>query len=199
MNHPRPAPGRTVDLDPLLDATRTINAIIVRSLATADEELTVPQLRVLVILTALRGASLSEVADDLGVNPSNASRTCDQRVRRGLVGPGRGPHGPASTGPDPRPRGTQFLQRVIERRRELLAVVVGAMTPEAQGELLAAMVSFNAAAAATGAVRLTTTDPAAAHALARSNRAVQSEGFAAPENHALTARPITNAFRSRDP
>ncbi len=150
MNRPDPPSAVTVDLDPLLEATRTINAIIVRSLATADEELTVPQLRVLVILTGLRGASLSEVADDLGVNPSNASRTCDQLVRRGLVDRAADPTDRRRLALTLAPDGRRLLQQVMERRRELLAVVVGAMTPEAQGELLAAMSSFNAAAAATG-------------------------------------------------
>lgn len=140
----------TVDLDPLLDATRTINAVIVRSLATADEELTVPQLRVLVILTALTRASLSEVADDLGVNPSNASRTCDQLVRRGLVDRAEDPEDRRRLVLTLSPAGRRLLQEVMDRRRELLAVVVAAMSPEAQAELVAAMTSFNAAAEATG-------------------------------------------------
>jgi DNA-binding MarR family transcriptional regulator len=136
----------SVDLEPLMVTSRVMNAVIVTSMASVDAQLTGPQLRVLVILAAHDGASLSTVADDLGVNPSNASRTVEQLVQRGLV----------RRGADPADRrrvvlrlarpGTRLLDRVMDRRRQLLEEVVDRMRPEDRESLMAAAELFNAAA-----------------------------------------------------
>ena len=114
-------------------SSRIINAVIVKSMASVDADLTVPQLRVLVILAAHDGASLSQVAEDLGVNPSNASRTCDQLVQRGMVR--------RETDSADRRRvalrlaapGKRMLERVMGRRRQLLEAVVAGMAPSGSG------------------------------------------------------------------
>ena len=127
-------------------ASRIINAVIVKSMASVDADLTVPQLRVLVILAAHDGASLSEVADELGVNPSNASRTCEQLVQRGLVtrdtdAADRRRVALRLAGP-----GTRMLSRVMGRRRKLLEAIVVRLAPGEQRSLMAAADLFNAAA-----------------------------------------------------
>ncbi len=132
-------------------SSRIINAVIVKSMASVDAQLTGPQLRVLVILAAHDGTSLSQVAEDLGVNPSNASRTCDQLVQRGMVR--------RETDPADRRRvalrlaapGKRMLERVMGRRRQLLESVVAVMAPRDQESLMAAADLFNAAAQELGA------------------------------------------------
>ena len=135
-----------MDIEPLMATSRIINAVIVRSMASVDADLTVPQLRVLVVLAAHDGTSMSGVAEELGVNPSNASRTCEQLVQRGLVNrravsgdrrrvaltlaaPGRG-----------------LLERVMEHRRRLLEDVLARMAPQDQRAVVTAAARFNAAA-----------------------------------------------------
>jgi DNA-binding MarR family transcriptional regulator len=140
-----------VDIEPLMAASRTINAVIVRSLAAVDASLTVPQLRVLVILTGNDGASLSEVANDLGVNPSNASRTCDQLVRRGLVTRRAHPEDRRRVALGLSASGRRLLKRVMDRRRRLLEKIVAAMPSREQRALIAAMESFNVATDTAGA------------------------------------------------
>ncbi len=144
--NPRPSAG--VDLEPLLAATRIINAIIVKSLAAVDEELSVPQLRVMVTLRDGGQSNLSEVAASLGVNPSNASRTCDQLVKRRLVLRKEDPHDRRRLSLSLSASGRRLLQRVMSRRRELLESIVAPMPLAEQRRLIAAMESFNAAAAA---------------------------------------------------
>lgn len=51
----------------------------------AEEKLSVPQFRVLAFLSGMPGASLSEVADFVGVAGATASAMVDRLVRRGLV------------------------------------------------------------------------------------------------------------------
>ena len=132
-----------VDLEPLLVATRTINAVIVRSLAAVDASLSMPQLRVMVILSHHEQASLS--ATDLGVDPSSASRTCEQLVQRELV-----EREPAAQ--DRRrlslrlsSSGRRLLRRVMSRRAKLLAEIVEAMSEVDQQAFMAAMDTFNVA------------------------------------------------------
>jgi DNA-binding MarR family transcriptional regulator len=139
-----------VDVEPLMTASRVINAIIVKSLAAVDADLTVPQLRVLVILSAHPGASLSAVAEDLGVNPSNASRTCEQLVRRGLVTRQAQPDDRRRVALDLSASGRLMIERVMDRRRQQLDIIVGEMAADQQRMLMVLLESFNAAAVETG-------------------------------------------------
>lgn len=140
-----PDPAVVVDIEPLMAASRTINAVIVKSLASVDGALSVPQLRVMVILTRTSRASLSEVARDLGVNPSNASRTCDQLVKRGLVDRQDDPGDRRRLLLSLSAAGRSLVDRVMEQRRELLEVIVAAMPGTDQRALMSALDSFNEA------------------------------------------------------
>ena len=132
-----------VDIEPLMVASRTINAVIIKALAQADDLLTVPQLRVLVALTRTEFASLSAVASDIGVNPSNTSRTCDQLVRRGLITRAEDPRDRRRLLLALSPAGRELFDRVMAQRRELLNVIVGAMRPRDQRSLMTALAAFN--------------------------------------------------------
>ena len=134
-----------VDLEPLLKASRTINAVIIRSLAAVDANISVPQLRVMVILSHHERASLSEVATDLAVDPSSASRTCDQLVKRGLVEREAADSDRRRLSLRLSPTGRRLLQRVMSRRADLLAEIVAAMSEPDQQALVAAMDAFNVA------------------------------------------------------
>lgn len=135
-----------MDLEPLMTASRTMNAIVVQSLASVDEQVSVPQLRVLVILSATEPLNLTAVADQLGVSPSNASRTCDQLVLRELVIRREDPNDRRNLALTLAPAGRRLLTNVMRRREKLLARVVSRLTPEAQERLMVAIEEFNAAA-----------------------------------------------------
>lgn len=131
-------------------ATRTINAVIVKSLAAVDDTATVSQLRVMVLLTKVGSASLSEVADDLGVNPSNASRTCDQLVRRTLLVRDEDPVDRRRLSLTLSASGRRLVDKVMKKRLSLLEEVVGSMSVNDQEALMVALESFNVAAESTG-------------------------------------------------
>jgi DNA-binding MarR family transcriptional regulator len=69
----------------MVRASRAIVGIATSSVAELDDGLTVPQLRVLVMVHTRGPLNLSAVAAALEVNPSNASRTCDRLIRAGLL------------------------------------------------------------------------------------------------------------------
>ena len=138
--------GVRVDIEPLMTASRTLNAVVVRSLAAVDERVTVPQLRVLVILSDAGRSNLSGVAEHLGVNPSNASRTCDQLVKRALIDRVEDANDRRQVSLSLAPVGRELLSEVMHRRRALLEEMVGAMPSSAQSGLIRAVESFNVAA-----------------------------------------------------
>jgi DNA-binding MarR family transcriptional regulator len=69
----------------LLDVSRVLMGITLRAVAAAPVALTVPQHRVLLTIAADGPRRVGALADDLGVNQSNASRIVDRLVGQGLV------------------------------------------------------------------------------------------------------------------
>src|SRR4051794_25988379 len=87
-------------------ASRALVAIAIRSIEAAPVAVPVPQHRVLVLLAANGPQAIGTLAQQLGVNPSNATRVCDRLERLDLVrrAPPTSPRR-AGNGPHPPPRG----------------------------------------------------------------------------------------------
>lgn len=66
-------------------ASRVLLSVIAQSVAEVEDLVTVPQLRVLVMIASRGPQNLGSVAADLGVHPSNATRTCERLVVAGLL------------------------------------------------------------------------------------------------------------------
>ena len=131
--------------------SRTMTAIVARTLSAVAEQITVPQLRVLVLLNSRGAMNLTTIARHLGVNPSNASRTCDQLVATGRL----------IREPDPRDGrsavlaltadGARFVSELMAARRRMIDTVVARMAPEDQRNLAHALGAFMAAVEAAPA------------------------------------------------
>jgi DNA-binding MarR family transcriptional regulator len=114
-------------LDALLSTARALVAVAARSLADLDIEVTLPQFRALTVL-AYRGPQRgSDIATELGVNPSTGTRMVDRLVRKGLVHRER----PAVNRREVRlsltPAGRDLVREVTRRRRVQLRRLIGAM------------------------------------------------------------------------
>lgn len=112
----------------LLALSRTMTGVVARSL-TEVRGLSIPQLRVLVLLDTQGPMNVKVVAELLGVNASNASRTCERLVTSGLVERDR------PRGQDRRTvllrateAGSALVASVMESRRTILAAVVAGMS-----------------------------------------------------------------------
>src|SRR5690348_15445761 len=79
------APSQDEVIDAVLGAGRALVAIAVRSLAAAGVDVTLPQYRALVILAYSGEKRTTDLASELGVNSSTATRLIDRLVRRKLV------------------------------------------------------------------------------------------------------------------
>lgn len=132
----------------MMAVSRTMTAIVARTLSEVADELTVPRLRVLVLLNSRGPMNLTTIAQHLDVNPSNASRTCDQLVTAGRI----------SRQPDRDDRrtavlqltheGSRLLADIMSARRRLIDGVIERMEPADQRLLAQGLEAFTATVAA---------------------------------------------------
>lgn len=138
----------TGDIGQLMLASRAVTAAVVRALGDVDPTVSAPQMRVLVLLWTGEPLNLSAVAEGLGVNASNASRTCDRLVAAGLVER-------AASAVDRRqvvlaltPTGRELVERLMRRREHELSAIVARMDDADRARLMTALEPFNQAASA---------------------------------------------------
>jgi DNA-binding MarR family transcriptional regulator len=136
------------DISALMLASRAVVAATVRALADVDSKVSVPQMRVLVLLWTGEPLNLSAVADGLGVNASNASRTCDRLVTAGLVDRGAGTPDRRQVALTLTRRGRTFVERLMARREHELGTIVARMSEAHRRRLMTALEPFNRAAGA---------------------------------------------------
>src|SRR5689334_17626116 len=72
-------------VESVMRASRALVGITAASIMTVDDVVTVPQLRVMMMIATRGAMNLATVASALQVNPSNASRLIDRLLKIGLV------------------------------------------------------------------------------------------------------------------
>ncbi|PZE56997.1 MarR family transcriptional regulator [Curtobacterium sp. MCPF17_047] len=72
-------------IDELLAASRGLLGVVARSLAPALEDVTVPQFRLIVLVTTLGPTRSGDLAERLAVGPSTLTRNVDRLVADGWV------------------------------------------------------------------------------------------------------------------
>lgn len=137
-------------VEELLTTSRALVGVAVRSIGSATTEVTVAQHRLLVLLAEHGPQSVSEIAQRLGVNPSNASRHCDRLQRLGLLSRRRSPEDGRVVQVDVTPTGRGLLDGVTEQRRADIRRVVDRMPAADAAVVAAALREFNAAAEEVG-------------------------------------------------
>ncbi len=71
--------------DVLMSASRVLVAVAARSLAQAEDQVTLAQYRALVVLATHGPLRPVDLAEAVGVDPSTATRMCDRLVRKKLI------------------------------------------------------------------------------------------------------------------
>lgn len=138
---------QTSDVDAALLAADVMMRVAARSVAEVEDIVTSPQLRVLVLIATHGPRTLGNVAAELGVHASNATRTCEKLVRAGLIHRAEDPADRRFVRVALTSTGSDLVQRVIGHRRAALSEVLATMQPE---ERTAAVASFGAFARAAG-------------------------------------------------
>lgn len=130
-----------------MPVSRTLTAIVARTLTEAGQEISVPQLRVLVLLNSRGPMNLATIAQHLDVNPSNASRTCDQLVGAGKVARGEDADDRRSVVLRLSNEGARLVADIMAMRRQLIDGVVARMSPADREALSIGLEAFSAAVA----------------------------------------------------
>ena len=125
-------------VEAFLDVSRALVGVAVRSVERADVPVTVVQHRCLVVLDEDGPLSIGRIAEELGVNQSNASRLCDRLERLSLVSRATSPDDRRSVRVRISAEGRQVLATVSDvRRQEIRAVLERLGTADAEATVQA--------------------------------------------------------------
>ncbi len=129
----------------VLTASRLLVAVSARSLGEAEERVTLPQLRMLVVLSTRGATKLVALAELLQVAPSTAMRMVDRLITAGLA------HRQANLGNRRETllqltdEGRRTVEEVTARRRAEISAIVERLAPEQRASLIEALTAFNEA------------------------------------------------------
>lgn len=134
------------DLDAALTASRALLGVVARSVAEALEQVTLPQFRVLVVLSTQGTMRVSSLAQRINAVPSTFSRTVDRMVSAGWLHRTPNPKSRREILIDLTPAGRQLVASVTRRRRRELRKILSRLTPEQRTSLTNALRLFGQAA-----------------------------------------------------
>jgi DNA-binding MarR family transcriptional regulator len=140
------SPDVTQGVEELMRASKVVSAAIAHSLAVADATVTLPQLRVLVMIQDRGPLNMAAVAEGLGVNPSNASRTCDRLVRGGLLDRREDADDRRNVALTLTPEGERMVGAMLRQRQAIFAQVVERMDADERASLATGLAAFSDAA-----------------------------------------------------
>lgn len=132
--------------DAFVTSARALVGIALRSVNASPVEITLMQHRVLVLLASKGERSVSMLAEQLGVNVSNASRVCDRLQRLGLVARRRSTTDARSVKVALTAEGRAVVRAVDQHRRAEVRQLLGSFSPEAAHHAVEALRTFNEAA-----------------------------------------------------
>jgi DNA-binding MarR family transcriptional regulator len=133
-------------VESVLTASRVLVGISARSLAAAGDEVTLPQYRALVVLQTRGPHALQQLADELQVVPSTATRMCDRLVRKGLIRRAIAPQDRREVELNITREGSAIVEAVTRRRRSEIKRIVSKMSDRRRADLIAALDEFAVAA-----------------------------------------------------
>ncbi|MEU2159974.1 MarR family transcriptional regulator [Streptomyces chengbuensis] len=129
----------------VLTASRLLVAVSARSLAAVEDRVTLPQMRLLVMLSLHGPAKLVVLAERLGVNPSTAMRMIDRLIAAGLADRQANPADRRETVLRLTHEGRALVEDVTSRRRREIEAIVTRMAPARRAALIDALNAFNEA------------------------------------------------------
>lgn len=129
----------------VLTASRLLVAVSARSLAAVEDRVTLPQFRMLVVLSSRGAMNLVELARLLQVAPSTAMRMVDRLIAAGLAERQINPGNRRETMLRLTHEGRRTVTDVTVRRRIEIAAIVERLSPTQRASLIQALTAFNEA------------------------------------------------------
>jgi DNA-binding MarR family transcriptional regulator len=142
-HHPEDAAQPSAEqIDAVLLASRALVAVAAQSVAGVEDRVTLPQLRVLVMIASRGPQNLASVAAGLGVHASNGTRMCDKLVNAGLLHRSDDPTDRRNLVLQLTPSGQQLVQNMTEHRRTAIANILAKMPAQLRRDLVPALLAF---------------------------------------------------------
>ena len=131
--------------DAVLTASRVLVAVASRSIAAVDASVTLPQFRALVVLDRA-DRKMGELAQELRVQSSTATRLCDRLVAKRLVRRVVDPANRREVTITLTPAGRRLVDEVTARRRREIAGIIERVPVRQRAAIVTALNAFRAAA-----------------------------------------------------
>ena len=125
--------------DAVLTASRVLVAVAARSLVAAEEQVSLAQYRVLVVLASRGPNRLADLAEALGVSPSTATRVCDRLVAKRLIRRHRAHGDRREIRVGLTEDGRKLVGEVTQSRRREIHRLVAAIPASARAEVVSAL------------------------------------------------------------
>jgi DNA-binding MarR family transcriptional regulator len=129
----------TEQVDAVMRASRALVGITAASIAEVEEVVTVPQLRVLMMINTYGAMNLAAAAAGLQVSAPNASRIVERLLIAGLVDRRDDPNDRRHVVLTLTVDGKKLIDRVIRHRRTAIRRVLRGMTPRERDQVASAM------------------------------------------------------------
>jgi len=113
-----------------------------QSVAAVEDEVTLPQLRLLVMVASRGTLNLGAVAAGLGVHPSNATRAVDRLVVAGLLDRSDDPTDRRHLLLEITDAGRALVWQVMSHRRTAVAAILDRMPASRRRSLVPALAAF---------------------------------------------------------
>lgn len=136
----------TEQVDAVMLALQALVGIAAQSVVEVEDRVTLPQLRVLVLIASRGTLNLNALAEAMGIHPSNASRSCDRLVSAGLLRRTESSLDRRNLVLELTDDGRALTEVLVERRREAIEAVLDRVPESRRRALVNAMRSFGQAA-----------------------------------------------------
>jgi DNA-binding MarR family transcriptional regulator len=133
-------------VDAVVRASRALVGITLRALSSVSDEVTLPQLRTLVVVSLQGPQTVSALAERLDVHASTMTRMCSRLVARGLVARKPSALDRREVVIELTATGQGLVDEVMDKRRREIDAVVRRMTPDDRDRVVAALELFSQAA-----------------------------------------------------
>jgi DNA-binding MarR family transcriptional regulator len=150
-----PAAAEITDeqVDAMMLAAQALVGITARSVAEVEFRVTLPQLRLLVLVASRPPMNLNALAHEIGVHPSNATRACDRLVSAGLLRRGESPIDRRNLALELTDESRALIDTLVAHRRRALAAVLAQVPPARRRTIVSAMQLFGQTAGEVSAAR----------------------------------------------
>lgn len=142
----RPGSEADVQIDAIMAALQALVGVAAQSVTEVEDRVTLPQLRVLVLIASRGTLNLNALAEAMGVHPSNASRSCDRLVAAGLLRRVESTLDRRHLVLELTDEGQALIETLVEHRREAIAQVLARVPESRRRALVNGMLAFGKAA-----------------------------------------------------